>query len=82
MNMLTEALRSFVMRVAWEHDQKMHSRNAGLAMNYSCDVVKEVTELNLEMHGAPGLPHGSRTPTSWCATPSSGTTSPATPCRA
>ena len=30
MHMLTEALRSFVMRVAWEHDQKMHSANAGL----------------------------------------------------
>ena len=25
MHMLTEALRSFVLRVAWEHDHKMHS---------------------------------------------------------
>ena len=30
MHMLTEALRSFVMRVAWEHDHKVHSANAGL----------------------------------------------------
>ena len=59
MFMLTEALRSFVMRVAWEHDMKIHSRNAGLAMNYSCDVVNEVTELYMEVRGAAGLPHGS-----------------------
>src|SRR5947199_1459648 len=30
MYMLTEALRSFVLRVAWEHDMKVHSANAGL----------------------------------------------------
>jgi len=30
MHLLTEALRSFVMRVAWEHDHKVHSANAGL----------------------------------------------------
>src|ERR1700716_3864403 len=50
MHMLTEALRSFVLRVAWEHDQKMHSTNPGLAMNFSTDVIQEVTELNLEIH--------------------------------
>jgi hypothetical protein len=27
-----------VMRVAWEHDRKMHSANAGLCMNFSTDV--------------------------------------------
>ena len=54
MNMLTEALRSLVMRVAWEHDHKVHSANAGLAMNYSTDVIQEVTELNLEIHGGAG----------------------------
>ena len=54
MHMLTEALRSFVMRVAWEHDQKMHSPNAGLAMNFSTDVIQEVTELNLDIHGGTG----------------------------
>jgi len=52
MFMLTEALRSFVLRVAWEHDQKIHSYNAGLAMNYSTDVVQEVTELYMDVRGA------------------------------
>ena len=59
MFMVTEALRSFVMRVAWEHDQKIHSSNAGLAMNYSTDVVQEVTELYMDIRGAAGRPHGS-----------------------
>jgi len=54
MNALTEALRSFVMRIAWEHDHKVHSANAGLAMNFSTDVIQEVTELNLEIHGGVG----------------------------
>src|SRR5712692_6297149 len=54
MHMLTEALRSLVMRVAWEHDQKMHSANAGLAMNFSTDVIQEVTELNMDIHGGAG----------------------------
>ncbi len=56
MNMLTEALRSFVMRVAWEHDQKIHSTNAGLAMNLSTDTVQEVTELNMDIHDYAGAP--------------------------
>jgi alkylation response protein AidB-like acyl-CoA dehydrogenase len=54
MYMMTEALRSFVLRVAWEHDRKIHSCNAGLAMNYSCDVVQEVTELYMDIRGADG----------------------------
>jgi alkylation response protein AidB-like acyl-CoA dehydrogenase len=54
MFMLTEALRSFVMRVAWEHDKKIHSFNAGLAMNYSTYVVQEVTELYMNVRGADG----------------------------
>jgi len=54
MNMLTEALRSMVMRVAWEHDHKVLSANAGLAMNLSTDVIQEVTELNLEIHSGSG----------------------------
>jgi alkylation response protein AidB-like acyl-CoA dehydrogenase len=54
MYMLTEALRSFVMRVAWEHDMKVHSCNAGLAMNFSTDVVQEVTELYMDVRGAQG----------------------------
>ena len=52
MFMVTEALRAFVMRVAWEHDQKIHSSNAGLAMNYSTDVVQDVTELYMDIRGA------------------------------
>jgi len=55
MHMLTEALRSFVMRVAWEHDHKAHSANAGLCMNYSTDVIQEVTELNLDLHDGAGI---------------------------
>jgi acyl-CoA dehydrogenase len=54
MHMLTEALRSFVMRVAWEHEQKIHSANAGLAMNFSTDVIQDVTELYMEIRGAAG----------------------------
>lgn len=54
MHMLTEALRSFVMRIAWEHDRKIKSANAGLAMNFSTDVIQEVTELYMDIHGAAG----------------------------
>jgi acyl-CoA dehydrogenase len=54
MHMLTEALRSFVMRVAWQHDQGTHSGNAGLVMGYSTDVILRVTRLNMEVHGAEG----------------------------
>jgi alkylation response protein AidB-like acyl-CoA dehydrogenase len=32
----------------------MHSANAGLAMNFSTDVIQEVTELNMDIHGADG----------------------------
>ena len=56
MYMLTEALRSFVLRVAWEHDMKVHSANAGLAMNFSSDAVQEVAELYMEVRGLDG-PH-------------------------
>jgi alkylation response protein AidB-like acyl-CoA dehydrogenase len=49
MKMLTEALRSYVLRVGWEHDQKIHSANAGLVMNLSCDIGQEVTELALDI---------------------------------
>ena len=57
MRMLTEALRSFVLRVAWEHDQKLHTPNAGLAMNYSQEVIQTVAELNMDIHGGAGLMH-------------------------
>ena len=52
MLMLTEALRSLVLRAAWEHDARIHSGAAALAMNYSTDVIQEVTELNLDVHDA------------------------------
>src|SRR5947208_1381119 len=54
MHLLTEALRSFVLRIAWEHDHKLRSANAGLCMNFSTDVIQEVTELNLELHAGAG----------------------------
>ena len=63
MYMLTEALRSFVMRVAWEHDMKIHTPNAGLAMNFSTDVVQEVAELYMTVRGLDGAhmdPHADK----------------------
>jgi len=61
MHMLTEALRSFVMRTAWERDQAVagdkglrRSPNAGLVMNYSQPVVQRVTSLNMDIHGPAG----------------------------
>ena len=53
MHMETEALRTFVMRAAWEMDHEMHSSpNIVLLMNYSCDVIQRVTQLNLEVRGS------------------------------
>ena len=52
MHMLTEALRALVMRVAWEHDAKVHSSTAGLTTHYSCDVIEEVTELYMAVREA------------------------------
>jgi acyl-CoA dehydrogenase len=54
MHALTEALRSYVMRVAWLHDRGQHSANAGLVMNFSTDVIQRVTRLNMEVHGPEG----------------------------
>jgi alkylation response protein AidB-like acyl-CoA dehydrogenase len=56
MHMLTEALRSYVMRVAWEMDNAMRgSVNALLVMNFSTDVIQRVTHLNMEIHNAAGF---------------------------
>ncbi len=53
MHMLTEALRSYVMRAAWEMDQNMReSANIGLVMNFACDVSQRVANLNMDVHGA------------------------------
>jgi alkylation response protein AidB-like acyl-CoA dehydrogenase len=51
---MTEALRSFVLRVAWEHDRRIHSANAGLAMNYSTDVIQDVAETYMDIRGTNG----------------------------
>ena len=54
--MLTESLRSFVMRVAWERDRRLpDTTNNVLVMNYSTDVIQEVTRLNMDIHGAAGF---------------------------
>ena len=51
MHMLTEALRSFVMRVAWEMDRRLrNSMNAVFVMNFSSDVIQRVTRLNIQIH--------------------------------
>ena len=55
MHMLTEALRSFVLRVAWEMDRAMHGKpNTVLLMNFSTDVIQQVSALNMDVHGAAG----------------------------
>ena len=55
MHALTEALRSYVMRVAWERDQGGPvGANAGLAMNLSTDIIQRVTRLNMDIHGPEG----------------------------
>lgn len=54
MHMLTEALRSYVMRTAWEMDHKAQGVNAVLVMNYSTPVMQRVTRLNLEIHSMAG----------------------------
>jgi len=56
MTMLTEALRSYILRVAWEHDQKVHSTNPGLAMNLATDTSQEVTDLNMDIHDGASEP--------------------------
>ena len=56
MHMLTEALRSFVMRVAAESDDKAmpHSINNVLLMNFATDAIQRITRLNMDVHGAAG----------------------------
>jgi len=52
MHALTEALRSYVLRTAWEMDHHVKSANPVLVMNYSSDVIQRVTRLNLEIHAS------------------------------
>ena len=54
MHMLTEAMRSFLLRVAWEYDNDIQSGNGGLVMNYAADVVQQVAETNLDIQAAAG----------------------------
>jgi alkylation response protein AidB-like acyl-CoA dehydrogenase len=57
MCMLTEALRSFVMRVAAETDGKCDRKSPAanvLVMNFAADTIQRVTELNLDIHGMTG----------------------------
>jgi alkylation response protein AidB-like acyl-CoA dehydrogenase len=56
--MLTEALRSFVMRVAAENDDKTSVHQSAtniLLMNFATDVIQRVTNLNLDVHGGAGI---------------------------
>ena len=57
MQMLTEALRSFVLRSARESDLGARSdRNINvLLMNFATDVVLKVTKLNMDVHGGAGV---------------------------
>ena len=54
MHALTEALRSYVMRTAWEMDHRCQGANAVLVMNYSTTVIQRVTKLNLDIHASTG----------------------------
>ena len=55
MHMLTEALRSFVMRIAREIDRAACGpANVVLLMNFSGDVIQRVTALNMAIHVAAG----------------------------
>lgn len=58
MHVLIEALRSFVMRTAWERDRAAQgdaamreSVNADFVMSFSRTVLDRITELNMEIHG-------------------------------
>jgi len=62
MYMLTEALRAFILRTAWERDLAVARDPAagdfGPAMfvtNFSKQVIQRVTELNMDLHGAEGM---------------------------
>jgi acyl-CoA dehydrogenase len=54
MHALTESLRSYVLRTAWEMDTHTQGVNAVLIMNYSTTVIQRVTTLNMEIHAEGG----------------------------
>ena len=55
--MLTEALRSFVLRVAAEGQAKSSNaaNNAILLQNFATDALQRVTALNLDIHASAGV---------------------------
>jgi alkylation response protein AidB-like acyl-CoA dehydrogenase len=62
MYMLTEALRAFVLRTAWERDRAVARDEAAkdfpsamFATNFSKTVIQRVAELNMDLHGACGM---------------------------
>jgi alkylation response protein AidB-like acyl-CoA dehydrogenase len=55
MHTLTEALRSFTLRMAAEMDRSAHTQaNVVFLMNFSCDVIQKVTALNMGIHASGG----------------------------
>jgi alkylation response protein AidB-like acyl-CoA dehydrogenase len=55
MHMLTETLRSYVMRCAWEMETKVHGTlSPVLVMAYASDVLQRVTKLNMDVHSVRG----------------------------
>ena len=54
MHMLTEALRSFLMRIAAETDARQHTTSGVFLMNFATDVIQRVTRLNMDVHGGAG----------------------------
>lgn len=57
MHMLTEALRSFVMRVAAESDDDTAPQSAHnhFLMNFATDAIQRVCNFNMEIHGGTGI---------------------------
>ena len=57
MHMLTEALRSFVMRVAAEGHARTGNaaNNAILLQNFATDALQKVTALNMDIHASAGV---------------------------
>ncbi|MDP2707115.1 MAG: acyl-CoA dehydrogenase family protein, partial [Burkholderiales bacterium] len=56
MHMLTEALRSFVMRVAAESEDTTAplSTHSHFLMNFATDAIQRVCYLNMDIHGRTG----------------------------
>ena len=63
MHVFTEALRSFVLRTAWDRDQVVSKTesapeavNAALVMTFSREAIRRATRLSMDIHGAAGAP--------------------------